>query len=333
MLAYKLDAQHLLTARRGNDVSLLRSTSGARPVGIRGQRPRAGLVRRVRVVGRDLYRRAKPCGFRHCCATTTVTGGAQGQDPQPLFVRLKQPDGKPFVDSRIEAGPHGYYRFEKTIPSMRRPGAGKSSSAPTPAGDGRAGHDFADRGIPAGTHETRSRQRRCRAQARPAAQAAGHRRLSVWSACRGNRFHRETGGRGRTAPPRATARLLLRRSDLELPKEAKDVIEATLDAQGKLHQDIALPAEVKPVSTIAAIVSGSVFESGGRSVNRSLKRVLWPADAIVGVRPLFDDKEGSNANAMQFRIVARRQRRQAASGERSEGDAGARASRLPLEPR
>ena len=31
------------------------------------------------------------------------------------------------------------------------------------------------------------------------------------------------------------------------------------------------------------IVSGSVYESGGRPVSRSLKRTLWPAAQLVGV--------------------------------------------------
>ncbi|NEL80710.1 MAG: hypothetical protein G3W61_31175, partial [Xanthomonas perforans] len=34
----------------------------------------------------------------------------------------------------------------------------------------------------------------------------------------------------------------------------------------------------------------------GRTVTRSVKRVLWPAKALVGVRPLFDDKDGTDAN-------------------------------------
>ena len=54
---------------------------------------------------------------------------------------------------------------------------------------------------------------------------------------------------------------------------------------------------MKGNTPVQAIVSASLFESGGRSVNRSLTRTLWPADALVGVRPLFDDAEGANANA------------------------------------
>ena len=44
-------------------------------------------------------------------------------------------------------------------------------------------------------------------------------------------------------------------------------------------------------------MSGSVYESGGRTVTRTLKRTVWPADALVGVRPLFDLKDGSDARA------------------------------------
>src|SRR3546814_3937672 len=80
-------------------------------------------------------------------------------------------------------------------------------------------------------------------------------------------------------------------------RDAKDVVDAKLDAKGKLVQDIPLPAEVKPVTPVAVVVSGSLYETGGRSVNRSVKRVMWPADALVGVRPLFDDADGADSNA------------------------------------
>src|SRR5690606_18568019 len=80
-------------------------------------------------------------------------------------------------------------------------------------------------------------------------------------------------------------------------REAKDVVDTSLDEQGRLRQDIALPEEVKATTPVSAVVSASLFESGGRSVNRSLTRVLWPADALVGVRPQFDDRDGADANS------------------------------------
>src|SRR5690606_4201597 len=83
-----------------------------------------------------------------------------------------------------------------------------------------------------------------------------------------------------------------------LPKEAKDVVDASLDDKGALAQDIKLPEEVKNDTPVKAVVSGSLYESGGRSVNRSVERTLWPANALVGLRPLFDDADGADANAM-----------------------------------
>src|SRR5690606_16536380 len=61
--------------------------------------------------------------------------------------------------------------------------------------------------------------------------------------------------------------------------------------------DIALPGEVKNDTPVQVIVAGSLYETGGRSVNRSVARTLWPADALVGVRPMFDDADGADANA------------------------------------
>ena len=53
------------------------------------------------------------------------------------------------------------------------------------------------------------------------------------------------------------------------------------------------------------MLAGSVYESGGRTVSRTVKRTVWPADALVGVRPLFDVKDGANANGPAgFEIIS-----------------------------
>ena len=60
--------------------------------------------------------------------------------------------------------------------------------------------------------------------------------------------------------------------------------------------DIKAPVDV--------LVSGSVFESGGRAVRRSLTRTMWPAEVLVGVRPLFDLDEGADyGSTAGFEIV------------------------------
>jgi len=82
-----------------------------------------------------------------------------------------------------------------------------------------------------------------------------------------------------------------------------------------LEQDVALPDDVKPVAPLAVTLSGSVYETGGRAVTRLLKRTYWPADALVGVRPLFDPKQGAESEAPAgFEIV-----RAGADGKRVAG--------------
>ena len=84
---------------------------------------------------------------------------------------------------------------------------------------------------------------------------------------------------------------------IELRKSADDVLDAKLDAQGQLEQDISLPDDVKPLAPLAVTVSASVYESGGRAVTRQLKRTYWPASELVGVRPLFDSEQGAQSES------------------------------------
>lgn len=92
---------------------------------------------------------------------------------------------------------------------------------------------------------------------------------------------------------------------MDLPREPQPVIDTKLDDDGRLAQalDLLSGAEA-PKAPYEVIVSGSVFESGGRAVRRSLLRTVWPADALVGVRPLFDPADGADANSeARFEIV------------------------------
>ncbi|HEY8683545.1 MAG TPA: alpha-2-macroglobulin family protein, partial [Rhodanobacter sp.] len=91
---------------------------------------------------------------------------------------------------------------------------------------------------------------------------------------------------------------------VDLPKSAADVLDQKLDAQGQLEQQIKLPDDVKPLAPLALTVSASVYETGGRAVTRLLKRTYWPADALVGVRPEFDPKQGAESESQPgFEIV------------------------------
>jgi uncharacterized protein YfaS (alpha-2-macroglobulin family) len=86
-------------------------------------------------------------------------------------------------------------------------------------------------------------------------------------------------------------------------KARKELPEATLDERGAavLAVDTEPAAARRSPFTVRTTVS--LLESGGRPVVRSIERVLWPAPALIGVRPLFDgDYAPENAPA-GFEVV------------------------------
>lgn len=63
----------------------------------------------------------------------------------------------------------------------------------------------------------------------------------------------------------------------------------------------------KKVSSPLAIRSIiSLYESGGRPVTRSITRQMWPAESLIGIRPLFDDHT-TDEGPIKFEIVKRGQ--------------------------
>ncbi|MCY0965893.1 alpha-2-macroglobulin family protein [Parathalassolituus penaei] len=53
---------------------------------------------------------------------------------------------------------------------------------------------------------------------------------------------------------------------------------------------------------LTVAITGSLFETGGRAVIRRHQETVLPAEALVGVRPLFKDRADSNSNA-QFELI------------------------------
>jgi uncharacterized protein YfaS (alpha-2-macroglobulin family) len=299
LVNYKLDAAHVLVARRGSDVSMLPFNQPALDLSefaVSGREPAWFDV--FAWSGRDLYR---PGETIRISALLRDNDGKpvpmKGKQAQPLFVRLKQPDGKPFVESRIEAGTQGYYSFQKLIPVDAPTGRWQVEFRTDPASS------EAVQGMSLRIEEFLPERMKLDLNTADAVLRPGKPiQLDAVGAylygapASGNRFTAKLAVAVEQHPLEGMPGYFFGDPTLKLPKEAKDVIDATLDADGKLSQAIALPDEAKAVSPIAAIVSGSLFETGGRSVNRSIKRVMWPADALVGVRPLFDDKDGADSD-------------------------------------
>ncbi|MFC3549644.1 alpha-2-macroglobulin [Lysobacter cavernae] len=304
LLDYKLDAAHVVIAQRGSDVSMLPFNQPALDLSEFAVSGREQAWFDVFAwSGRDLYRPGETVRLSALLRDqdgqpiTAQNGAAKGKALQPLFLRYVQPDGKTFLETRLQPDAQGHVRHAQLIPVDAATGRWRAEFRTDP------GSKEAVQGMTLRIEEFLPERLKLDLDAQTVLKPGEPFKLSVDGAylygapAAGNRFTAKLAVAVEQHPLEQLPGWFFGDPTIALPKEAKDVIDAKLDAQGKLQQDIALPSEAKPTSPIATIVTGSVFETGGRSVNRSLKRVLWPADALVGVRPLFDDKEGTDANA------------------------------------
>lgn len=301
LLNYTLDAGHVLVATRGKDVSMLPFNQPALDL---SEFAVAGREQAWFDVfawsGRDLYRPGETVRISALLRDNDgrpVPAPKQGGG-QPVFLRLKQPDGKVFRETRLQPGAQGYLSFEQAIPTEAPTGRWQVEFRTDPASK------EAVQGMTLRIEEfLPERMKLDLDAAQPVLKPGQALKLKATAAylygapASGNRFTAKLAVAVEQHPLEQLPGYFFGDPTMELPKDAKDIIDTTLPENGVLQEDIALPAEAKPRSTIAALVSGSVYETGGRTVNRTLKRVLWPADALVGIRPLFDDKDGADANA------------------------------------
>lgn len=294
LLKYRLNAGQVLVARRGKDVSMLAFNQPALDLSEFAVSGRESAWFDVFAwSGRDLYR---PGESVRISALLRDSDGKPVK-PQPLFLRLKQPDGKTYRETRLQPGEQGYFTFAQQIPLEAPTGRWKVEFRTDP--DSKEAVQGMELRIEEFLPE---RMKLDIDSAQPTLEPGQPLKLRATAAylygapAAGNRFTAKLAVTVEQHPLENLPGYFFGDPTLTLPKEAKDVVDASFDQDGVFEQDIALPVEAKPTSTIAAIVTGSVYETGGRTVNRSLKRVLWPARALVGVRPLFDDKEGADAN-------------------------------------
>ncbi|OSM01578.1 putative Alpha-2-macroglobulin, N-terminal:Alpha-2-macroglobulin, N-terminal 2 [Magnetofaba australis IT-1] len=78
--------------------------------------------------------------------------------------------------------------------------------------------------------------------------------------------------------------------------------DVKLDAKGAFAFKLP-PLDKKPTAPVAFKLSASLLESGGRPVTRSLTRTVWPAEALVGVRPLYSGDYAPSDQDLTIEIV------------------------------
>lgn len=81
-----------------------------------------------------------------------------------------------------------------------------------------------------------------------------------------------------------------------------DFDDIHLDQQGRALIQIANHwKDIK--SPIQLITEASLFETGGRPVVRHFMQAVWPAEQLVGIRPLFDNDRVPDSHDAKFEIV------------------------------
>ena len=303
LLDYKLDAGHVLVATLGKDTSLLPFNQPALDLSEFSVAGRSQAWFDVFAwSGRDLYRpgetlRVSALLRDHDGQPLAASGGAV----QPLFASLLQPDGKLFRQTRLQPGEQGYLQLEQEIPADAPTGrwqlqfrTAPDSSEVVQAMTLRIEEFLPERlkldlDSSAATLDGRG--------GLPLAATAAY---LYGAPAGGNRFTaRLAVSVARTPIEGKLPGYVFGDATVSLPQAvSEDLVDVQLPADGRWQGELPLPAEARNARTpILATATASVHETGGRAVNRSLSRVLWPAPQLVGIRPLFNLDDGADPNA------------------------------------
>ncbi|MEP7185027.1 MAG: MG2 domain-containing protein, partial [Rhodanobacter sp.] len=302
LMAYKIKAADVLVARHGKDVSVLPFNRPALDVSnfdITGRKQAPFEV--YAWSGRDLYR---PGETLHASALLRDYDG-KPMKAQSLFVRVKQPDGRTLVETRLKPQQLNYFELSQAIPADAPTGLWQLEFRLDPSSKASV------QAFPFHVEEFLPERLKV-ALSSPQKQLAPGQPLKIkvdssylyGAPADGNRFTAKLLMAPDVHPIASMKDTFFGDPTVKLPKKADDIVDAKLDAQGTLEQDVALPDDVEPVAPLSVTLSGSVYESGGRAVTRLLTRTYWPADNLVGVRPEFDPKQGAESESpVGFEIV------------------------------
>ncbi len=86
-------------------------------------------------------------------------------------------------------------------------------------------------------------------------------------------------------------------------KTRVELPEDKLDEQGKAALNVDLTPVAKRHSPFTVRTTLSLLESGGRPIVRTIERVVWPAPALIGVRPLFLGEYARENSPVEFEVV------------------------------
>jgi alpha-2-macroglobulin len=303
-LIYRSHPAHVVVARAGREISLLPLRQPALDLAEFEVGGRAHTdLDAYAWSGRDLYRPGET--VQVSALLRDFDGRPAGRDA-PLFALLKQPDGRSLGTTLLEPGALGYYSFEQAIAPDAPTGRWTLELHSDPE-KGRALGQFGFR-----VEEFLPERLKLTLDSPVALLAAGQPLpLAVDGAylygapAGGNRFTAELLYRPALHPVPSRPDYHFGDPTLTLPEGPQAALDVLLPPNGLLQQTLdLLPDTAAPTAPVEVRVAASLFESGGRAVRRSLARTIWPADHLIGVRPLFDPTEGADANTrVGFEVI------------------------------
>ncbi len=306
--------EHLLLARARSDFALLSFRQPALDLSAFDLAGRHGGGERDVYLwaGRDLFRPGEEVRMHGLLRDYD----GRPVSASPLFLSLKQPNGRVYARDNGDVDELGYFEWRRLLPED------------VPTGRWRLEARLDPNGVPVGEFELRIEEflpERLKLELdSPVATLAPGQALPLraegaylyGAPAAGNRFLAELSFEHAPALVESLKGFRFGDPTEKLPRPDEPALDVRLDATGQINAELALPGELPATSPVAVFVRGSVFESGGRAVARTIKRSIWPASDLVGVRPLFDMDEGAAARStIAFELL-----RSNAGGEQSAGE-------------
>ncbi|MDD3517933.1 MAG: alpha-2-macroglobulin, partial [Chromatiales bacterium] len=90
--------------------------------------------------------------------------------------------------------------------------------------------------------------------------------------------------------------------DDDRQRKREELDEVMLDAKGRHTLRLPQPAE-RPNSPLRLRLTGELYETGGRPVIRSIQRTVWPAEAMLGIRPTYSGEYAPDNSVAEFEVV------------------------------
>ena len=291
-IAFKPSQEVLLTAQFGRDLAMLSFSQPALDLSefsLGGRK--ASELEIFPWSGRDLYR---PGEMLRVSALLRDFDGRM-VEPQPVFVAVKQPDGRALATQRLDPGELNYLVYEREIPSDAATGRWTLELSTEPNMKQAVAFPFrVEEFLPERLKLVLDAPERLQPGDPLALRVEG-----AWlygSPAAGKRFTARLSLQPDPHPVETLKDFYFGDALMKLPEQPVDVLDQVLDGEGRLSAEIALNEAAAATGPVAAIIAGSLYESGGRAVTRALRRTIWPASELVGVRPLFDLNEGATPN-------------------------------------